>query len=202
MFSVLYDPYASQAYEAALRRPTFVSVQAAGKLQQDLATLSVEVNGDVAKDVFADGEQPRLTVYLMERDVFSDSQLFWTDEEKEETKGQYVHANVIREILSDPDGDEITNGGDFAKTYQTELDPSWQLESLYLVAFVHRGSKQGGKYMHVLNSCEGELDITVGVKDVEGKMQQGTDALFDLTGRKVRGTGHGIFILNGKKIIR
>ncbi|MBQ9190891.1 MAG: Omp28-related outer membrane protein [Bacteroidaceae bacterium] len=126
MFSVLYDPYASQAYEAALRRPTFVSVQAAGKLQQDLATLSVEVNGDVAKDVFADGEQPRLTVYLMERDVFSDSQLFWTDEEKEETKGQYVHANVIREILSDPDGDEITNGGDFAKTYQTELDPSWE----------------------------------------------------------------------------
>ena len=202
MFSVLYDPYASQAYEAALRRPTFVSVQAAGKLQQDLATLSVEVNGDVAKDVFADGEQPRLTVYLMERDVFSDSQLFWTDEEKEETKGQYVHANVIREILSDPDGDEITNGGDFAKTYQTELDPSWQLESLYLVAFVHRGSKQGGKYMHVLNSCEGELDITVGVKDVGGKTQHGTDTLFDLTGRKVRGTGHGIFILNGKKIIR
>ena len=202
MFSVLYDPYASEAYKAAIQRPTFVSVQASGKLQEDQATLSVEVNGDVAGGIMNAGEKPRVTVYLMERDVFSDSQIFWTDKEKEEHMGEYIHANVIREILSDLDGDEITDGGDFAKTYQTELDPTWQLENLYLVAFIHRDHKQGGKYMHVLNSCEGELDVTVGVKDLEDKTTQGNISLYDLTGRKVQGTKHGIYILNGKKILK
>ena len=202
MFSVLYDPYASEAYKAAIQRPTFVSVQASGKLQEDQATLSVEVNGDVAGGIMNAGEKPRVTVYLMERDVFSDSQIFWTDKEKEEHMGEYIHANVIREILSDLDGDEITDGGDFAKTYQTELDPTWQLENLYLVAFIHRDHKQGGKYMHVLNSCEGELDVTVGVKDLEDKTTQGNISLYDLTGRKVQGTKHGIYILHGKKILK
>ena len=201
MFSVLYDPYASQAYEAALTKPTFASIQAAGALQENQQTLNVDVSGDVAKDILPEDEKPRVTVYLMERDVYSDSQLFWNEKEKDEHMGEYIHANVIREILSDREGDEVTEG-EFSKKYETELDPSWTAENLYVVAFVHRDGKKGGMHMHVLNSCEGEIDLAVGVKDIAGQQPGKQGVLYDLAGRKVQGTKHGIYILNGKKILK
>ena len=200
MFPVLLEPFASPAYEAALALPTFVSVTASGKLQDDLSTVDIQVSGDVATGILPEGEEPRVTVYLMERDVYSDSQLFWTDKENEEHMGEYTHANVIREILSNIEGDEITAGGDFQKTYQAEIDPNWTLENLYLVAFVHRDGKKGAKYMHVFNSCEGELDVTVDVQDLMDRQSTQPGILYDLMGRKATGTKRGIYILNGKKI--
>lgn len=202
MFSVLYEPYATQSYNAALERPTFVGVSAFGTLKEGQQTLDVQVSGDAAAGILPEDEQLRLTVYLMEREVFSDSQLFWTEEEKKEREGEYTHANVIREILSDVDGDAIASSGTFAKTYQTELDPDWTRENLYLVAFVHRDGKGGNRRMHVFNSCEGEIGDGTGVQELTSKRPTISDTLYDLTGRKAQGTKHGIYILNGKKILK
>lgn len=202
MFSVLYEPYASQSYNAALECPTFVSVSAFGILKEGQQTLDVEVRGDAAAGILPEGEQLQLTVYLMEREVFSDSQFFWTEEEKKERKGEYTHVNVIREILTDVDGDAIASNGTFSKTYQTELDPDWTRENLYLVAFVHRDGKGNNRRMQVFNSCEGEIGDGSGVQDLTSKRTTTSTTLYDLTGRKAQGTKHGIYILNGKKILK
>lgn len=205
MFSVLYDPYASQVLNESMNHPTFAAVDVVGGWQQDGETIDVIVNTDVAKGILPTGESPRVTVYLMERNVDSDSQLFWTDKEKEETMGHYNHVNVIREILSEAEGDIIPDGTATA-LYQTQIAPDWNKENLYLVAFIHRSKDNGGRHMQVFNSNEGPITDGTGIKD---HAQPATHHMpfahpYDLSGRQiVNGTlSKGIYIINGKKVIK
>lgn len=205
MFSVLLDPYASQTFNAAMNHPTFVAVNAEGNLNSDGETLDVFVDGDVATGVMPEGERPRLTVYLMERFVETNSQIFWTEKEKEEQMGHYVHANVIREILSDTEGDAISSEGDFKMQYTTQLDPSWNTDNLYIVAFVHRDGQYGGKRMQVFNSTEGDIDLTNGISNLSASLRTSQLPLYDLSGRRVlqrSALRHGIYLSNGKKMVR
>ena len=207
MFSVLYDPYGSQAFNAAMTHPTFVGVDVVGGWSEDGETVNVIVKGDVAAGVMPEGEQLRLTVYLMERQVFSDSQLFWTDKEKEEKKGEYVHTNVIREILSAADGDVVNGAGAIRAQYSTQVDPTWDKDHLYLVAFVHRDGQLGGKFMHVFNSAEGYIGDGSGIHDMNtSRVVDGhgsSTPIYDLSGRRVaKRADKGIYIVNGKKIVK
>ena len=130
LFSVLYPEFAKMAYDAELKRPTVASV--GGSAEIDGGRVNVTVSGDIAKDVMPDGAPSlRLTVYLMERSVESDSQLFWSNEDKEAHQGVYTHHCVIRKVLSDGlYGDAIDELGDYSKNYTTDLDPEWNADSL------------------------------------------------------------------------
>lgn len=204
MFDVLVDPtYFNLMLDAAKAVPTFASVEAKGNAET--TGIAVEVNGDVAEGVLPEGEKPRLTVYLMERDVFSDSQMFWTEKEKEEHIGEYTHVNVIREILAD--GVELPATGSYSwDTTVDDPDPMWNTENLYVVAFVHRDGQKGGKYMHVFNSTEGSLSISDGINTLENA--SAASAVYDLSGRKLETRNQqletlpkGIYIVNGKKLV-
>ena len=207
-FSVLYEPYGSKTIKAAISHPTFLSIKAAGQLKDDMETVDISIEGEIAEGVLPEGEQPRLTVYLMERNVISDSQMFWSDKEKESHMGEYTHANVIREILSSAKGDAINASGAIDTTYTTQIDPTWELENLYLVAFVHRDGKLGGRRMQVFNSTEGEIDSSVAVRDIQDNegtaMASEKQTIFDLSGRRVQPglLQHGLYIVNGKKVVR
>lgn len=208
MFDVLIDPtYFNLMLDAAKAVPTFASVEAKGNAEA--TGIAIEVNGEVAEGVLPEGEKPRLTVYLMERDVFSDSQMFWTEKEKEEHIGEYTHVNVIREILAD--GVELPATGSYSwDTTVDDPDPMWNAENLYVVAFVHRDGQKGGKYMHVFNSTEGSLSISDGINTLENA--SAASAVYDLSGRRVsqsnkvtKSQGNnlpkGIYIQNGKKFV-
>ncbi|MBQ6193887.1 MAG: hypothetical protein IJK43_05635 [Prevotella sp.] len=204
MFDVLIDPtYFNLMLDAAKAVPTFASVEAKGNAEA--TGIAIEVNGEVAEGVLPEGEKPRLTVYLMERDVFSDSQMFWTEKEKEEHIGEYTHVNVIREILAD--GVELPATGTYSwDTTVDDPDPMWNTENLYIVAFVHRDGQKGGKYMHVFNSTEGSLSISDGINTID--QASAASAVYDLSGRKLE-TGNqkletlpkGLYIVNGKKFV-
>ncbi len=212
MFSVLIGEYANQVLNEAMNHPTFAAIDVVGGWQQDGETLDIIVNTDVAEGILPKDEAPRVTVYLMERNVDSDSQIFWTEKEKEETMGHYTHVNVIREILSDTAGDVIQEGKSYAK-YQTTSAPEWNKDNLYLVAFVHRGKDKGGKYMHVLNSAEGEITDITGIREMQAseRIIKGMDgAVRDLSGRALSTkrsmrNAHlpkGVYIINGKKVVK
>ena len=209
MFDVLTSSNDAQGvFNAAVQRPTFVSLTVGGTLAADKENLTVEVNGDVAPGIMPEGEKLRLTVYLMESDVESDSQLFWNEQEKDEYQGMYTHANIIREVLSDPEGDLIEAGGNVLKEYQTELDPSWNAENMYLVAFIHRNGELGGKRMHVFNSATGDITDATGIKIIKNEKTKMNNDIYDLSGRRIvndkwlNDTSHGIYIINGKKVVR
>ena len=205
MFDVLADLYYfERLMTSVFNVPTFVSVEARGEIGEGELelNLSTEVTGEIAEGVLPDGEKPRLTVYLMERDVHSDSQLFWTEKEKEESMGEYVHANVIREVLAD--GEELPESGTYSwKMDSYEPDPLWNQENLYIVAFVHRDGKLGGKYMHVFNSTEGDISLFSGITLLDDEKQKNAE-VYDLSGRKMtrqNTLSKGIYIVNGKKIV-
>ncbi|MBQ8051372.1 MAG: Omp28-related outer membrane protein [Bacteroidaceae bacterium] len=191
----------NQTMNGALQRPTFLNIEVSGAIEEDGQTLQVKVGGDIASGIMPEGEQPRLTVYLMERNVHTDSQIFWTEKEKEEYQGEYVHANVIREVLTDSKGDAINAEGEISSTYTTELLDDWKKGDLYLVAFVHRDGNRGGKFMHVFNSAEGNINFDAdGIDEVSAKSNVQSE-VYDLTGRRVGKPSKGIFIKNGKKVI-
>lgn len=205
MFDVLVDPtYFNLMLDAAKAVPTFVGLKAYGQYD-DSSDGYVIVDCWYDTNVLPKGENPRLTVYLMERDVFSDSQMFWTEKEKEEHMGEYTHVNVIREVLID--GLELPDDGAYSGgAVIHDPDPMWNAENLYIVAFVHRDGQKGGKYMHVFNSTEGSLSISDGISNIRNN--QASSAVYDLQGRKLE-TGNqkletlpkGLYIVNGKKLV-
>lgn len=205
MFDVLVDPnYFNLMLDAAKAVPTFVGLKAYGQYNYS-SDGYVIVDCWYDTNVLPKGENPRLTVYLMERDVFSDSQMFWTEKEKEEHMGEYTHVNVIREVLID--GLELPDDGAYSGgAVIHDPDPMWNAENLYIVAFVHRDGQKGGKYMHVFNSTEVSLSISDGINTLENA--SAASAVYDLSGRKLE-TGNqkletlpkGIYIQNGKKFV-
>lgn len=209
MFDVLVDPdYFNLMLDAAKAVPTFVGLKAYGQYNYS-SDGYVIVDCWYDTNVLPKGENPRLTVYLMERDVFSDSQMFWTEKEKEEHMGEYTHANVIREILID--GLELPDDGAYSGgAVIHDPDPMWNAENLYIVAFVHRDGQKGGKYMHVFNSTEVSLSISDGINTID--QASAASAVYDLSGRRVsqsnkitKSQGNnlpkGIYIQNGKKFV-
>ncbi len=203
-FATLIGQYFTNTIDYAIQHPTCLSVEASGVIAENGEDLTVTVGGEFAdaEACMPEGEKLCATVYLMESAVETDSQVFWTEKEKEEHLGAYEHANVIREVLSDPKGDVIENPATWTGTYQTTLDPTWNRENLYIVAFVHRDGKKGGWYMHVFNSCEGYILDASGINDTKSDMLNGKSSMtYDLQGRRVSRASKGIFINGGKKVI-
>ena len=215
MFDVLSQSSDAQGvFNAAMGRPTFVGLAVEGTLAYDKETLTVGVGGDVAPGIMPEGEKLRLTVYLMEGDVESDSHLFWNENEKEEYSGVFTHPNVIREIMTPVEGIAIEAGGTISETIETTLDPDWNLENLYLVAFVHRDGKLGGKRMHVFNSAVGGISEATGICEIKNGELGIKNIVYDLSGRKVSAEANssfiiqhsslkkGIYIVGGKKVVK
>lgn len=205
MFDVLTQSSDAQGvFNAAASRPTFVGLNVAGTLATDGETLTVDVGGDIAPGIMPEGEKLRLTVYLMESNVESDSQLFWNENEKEEYAGVFTHPNIIREIMTPVEGISIEAGGTISESVETTLDSEWNLENLYLVALVHRDGKLGGKRMHVFNTAMGEITEATGIGEIQNAKSTISNDIYDLSGRKVMSDkmSKGIYIINGKKVIR
>ena len=205
MFDVLINPNdAINVFNAAANVPTFVNLNVGGTLANDKETLTVKVGGDVAPGIMPEGEKLRLSIYLMERNVESDSQLFWNDDEKEQYAGMFTHPNVIREIMTPVEGFEIEAGGTFNEAVETTIDPTWNLENMYLIAFVHRDGKLGGKRMHVFNTTESEITEATGIVTIEHSPSNVEHSVYDLSGRRIQSAElkKGLYIVDGKKIIR
>ena len=201
LFSVLYPEFAKMAYDAELKRPTFASV--GGSAEIDGGRMNVTVNGDIATDVMPDGAPSlRLTVYLMEKSVESDSQLFWSDEDKEAHQSVYTHHCVIRKVLSDGlYGDAIDELGDYSKNYTTDLDPEWNADSLYVVAFLDRGLEYSNFDRQVINSAEIQPKPSAGIDTLPTVRTQRDGNIYDLAGRLVAHPAKGVYVRGGRKFV-
>lgn len=201
LFSVLYPEFAKMAYDAELKRPTFASV--GGSAEIDGGRMNVKVNGDIATGVMPDGAPSlRLTVYLMERSVESDSQLFWSDEDKEAHQGVYTHHCVIRKVLSDGlYGDAIDELGDYSKNYTTDLDPEWNADSLYVVAFIDRGLEYSNFDRQVINSTEIQPKPSAGIQSLPTMRNKRDGNIYDLAGRRVDHPAKGLYVRGGRKFV-
>ena len=207
LLAVFYPEYGEMMMAEILDYPTFASVNATAKLDESKAKAKVEVTGHVAEDVLPKGESLYLTVYLMEYDVASDSQIFWDENQKAYYNGVYKHYNVIRQIMTPVYGEKLAQAaGDYAKSFEVDLDETWNAKNLRVVAFLNRSGENPSLERQVVNSCEVKLDVPTGIESVEAAVAAPVE-IYNLTGVRVNGfTGKGVYIVktveNGKPVVR
>ena len=114
-----------------------------------------------------EGEPLYLTVYLMERDVVSQDQLFWDDKETGAQQGEYTHKCIIRDVLTEYYGDQLKKtGGDYTQSFTVELDPEWKKSNLYVAAFLNRSIDNTTFKRNIINSNEGSINWPEAVSSV------------------------------------
>lgn len=203
--NVLYPQAVTSLYNAHLAVPTFASVEGYGEMSDDASEITLNIAGQVAPGILPEGEKPHLTVYLMEKDVHSDSQMSLDADTKERVPVEYTHANVIRQIVTDGlygDALEPDAEGYFEKTYSLEYDDTWDISNIYVVSIVNRGLEGNGKLSReVLNTHEGSIEPPTGIQTVAARpAAQAT--CYDLQGRRIARPQRGVSIVGGKKVIK
>ena len=197
---IYYITVAQPFYDTVLKMPTFAQIEANGVLEADATTLTINATGQYEEGILPEGENPRVTVYLMEKDVWSDSQKQFNKETGEYIEAEYTHPNIVRQILTESiDGDEVS-GGSFDLTYTTEVDETWKKADLYIVAIVNRSLNNSLFNSNVLNACEGEIDTTTAIAQVTSDKGQVT-SIYDLQGRRLSRLQKGVNIVGKQKVL-
>lgn len=141
-----------------LADPGFVSV--AVDMSHDETNLYVTVEGEklALLDDFCD--LPKLSVFVIESNINARYQIG--------AGADFVHENVLRQVLSDTWGDVIVwDGNQYKMTYKVPLDEKWVKENLQVVAFVHNHDSEDIYNCIVFNSDETEMGEFVQIESVE-----------------------------------
>ncbi len=175
-------------YGEAYNTPTFagMTAEASYDIEKGLATLYVE--GDIAEGVLPEGEKLQLSVYLVEDNVFSNSQEFVDDGEGGGPRDFY-HQAVIRQQPTPVFGEVITEiDGQFDRSYEVEVDPEWKAADMKVIAVLSRSEKNPLLQRNVVNVCESEFDPTgafiTNVKGNEGTVFEVVDGAVTVRGKQ------------------
>ena len=213
LYGIPYPGMATGMYDAALQRPTFASVSVVPTWNEDNSKILIDVTGDVAPGVMPEGENLNLTVYLMEKEVVSDSQKFWDDKEGELPASTYTHYNVIRELLNSYWGKALTleADGSFSKHFEARMYDDYNPANLSVIAIINRGPKNDNLSREIINSTEAAVPVPAGieslesargleVRDGEAFLDGAPAEVYDLAGQRVqllRGS-HGVYLVKSK----
>lgn len=199
--SIILPDFAYLMYEPQLERPTFARIDAKCKVVGDKAV--VTLSGNIAPGVLADGKRLHLSAYLLEDDVYTDSQ-----EQDELGKGDYYHDNLQRARLTSLWGDALdVESGEFSVEYTTDFYPEeWNAGKMRVVAFLNRTPEDGGRWNRdIINStsCPVEVSGEDGIQSVQAEAGSLPSAIYDLQGRRVANAARsGFYIVNGRKAIK
>ena len=122
---------------------------------------------------------------------------------------------MLRGFVTAPTGQLLTpDGGQYAATFTTTLDSSWEPEHLHVVGFLTKNMVRvtAGDLldMDIINATSVPIDeeLIVSIASARQPADNGTTACYSLDGRRLsvgKGsngqTKKGIFIINGKKVI-
>lgn len=195
MMYTVFPNYITPVYEEILADPTFASVNIEAAMD-DNGAISITTSGFVEEGIMPEGEDLYLTVYLMEKDVYSEDQRFWDEKEAAQYGNVFVHKNVIREIMTPYWGEKLEKtGGEYSMIFNTEYYDEWVKDNLYVVAFLNRSGENHQLSMQVVNSAETDLTNTsinrveclkdVTIENVNGSILVNGDAtvnVYDLSG--------------------
>ena len=204
---VFYPEYGEMIMNEILDYPTFASVQVDARMNDGQDKAQIKVSGNVAEGVLPAGEPLYLTVYLMEYDVESDSQIFWDENQKDYYNGIYKHYNVIRQVVTPVYGKQLAQqAGDYTQSFEVDLDETWNAKNLRVVAFLNRGIANASLERQVINSCEANLSLPTGVGELETAVSAPVE-IYNLTGVRMNGfNGKGVYLVktvqHGKTVVR
>lgn len=189
----------------ALTTPTFASVEIENDYNVENNTVNIKVSGTIA-DLLPEGEKAKLSVFIIEETVESDSQELPDMENIDELyPGRiFTHARVVRQTITNFYGEELEPGMDFVKTYNVEIEnPRWNTDHMKVIAVIQRPETNDFLKMDVINTAEEPMTdnyVESGLETIE-TVRTPDNTLYDLQGRRLSAPVRGINIINGKKIL-
>ena len=184
-------------YEPLLDTPTFASVNAELSLDEAKKNLTIKVKGDIAEDVLPAGEQLYLSVYVMEDNVYTNSQEKPDDEDfLARFPGEdYWQHNIIRLALTPMYGARVGRGGAFEKEYEAELEDEWKLDDMSVIVFLTRSKNNTSTTRNVVNANQTLMTTCTGVNAAKA-VNAGEAALYNLNGVRVSGKpAAGVYVV-------
>lgn len=176
----------------------FSSVNVEATFSEDMKSIDIKVTGEGGDRVQDFLSNCGLTVYVIENGIIG-RQL-----DNGTWKTSYQHDNVLRKVASNVKGDAIkyVSNTAFENTYSVAVGSAWNTENLEVVAFINQKGT-GADERGVVNANRCKVVTAADAEGINGVAVDGAVApVYDLSGRIVNATNHGIFVKNGKKIVR
>lgn len=174
----------------------FASVDVKAALSEDKKTIDITVAGEGGERLKTLLSDCGLTVYVVENGIIG-RQL-----DSGTWKKEYQHDNVLRKVASNVKGDALNYVSDTAyeNTYSVAVNSDWNTDNLEVVAFINQKGTSADE-RGVVNANRCKVEAPSGINGIIAG--EATNApVYDLSGRIVSNATHGIFVKNGKKIVR
>lgn len=180
--------------------PAFANVDVQAAYNADSRQLTITVNGTRGQDfanIFGKGA---LTVYLTEDGITA------LQENDEDTDPAYVHNHILRQVVTDVMGDEISwSGLRFSKTYTVNVPWGWNLPHMHAIAFIAKAVNQTSTLddLDITNAAIADLAavIPAGISETATRSHDDLPT-YDLSGRRVDTPSRpGLYLRTGKKIV-
>lgn len=189
--------------------PAFATIDLHAEYDPGSRQLTVEATGELLPEATAIYGDLALTLLITEDSVVSQQSVYNFTTQRTSTNRNYVHQDVLRGYVTAPTGHLLTpDDGQYTARFTTTLDNSWGPEHLHLVGFLTKNADtvtaDDLRNMDIINATSIPIseNLIVSISSVKQSMESSTTC-YSLDGRPVK-TIHprGIFIMNGKKIVR
>lgn len=191
-------------FAIAQQAPTYMEVVPTIDYNAETRNLSIDVTANASLDEMIHQTDLRLTVYVVEDGLTTTIQRFDnSSKEFMNEDGTFTQNGVIRAFPASVWGDKVElKDGTFNRHYDVTLDPSWNDRKIRVIAFAHNYDEntQTGNNT-VYNAGEVLIDgYQTGVSSVLAPAMGG-GKIFDLQGRPVTAPSHGVYIVDGRRVI-
>ena len=193
--------------------PAFATIDLRAGYDPDTRQLTVEATGSLLPEATAIYGDLALTLLITEDSVTAPQSVYNFTTQRTTNNRKYIHQDVLRGYITAPTGHLLTpDGRQYTAQFTTTLDSSWVPEHLHLVGFLtkYADSVTADNLvdMDIINamSIPFSEDVITSISETtnyQNDQTRGT-ACYSLDGRKIANSQlpKGIYIMNGKKIVR
>lgn len=187
-----YNQYLKEYSEVCI-----APIQLSAMLTEDGKTINIDIDGagsPYLRDVLSDCV---LNVYVVENGLVNRQK-----DENGATNPFATHNNVMRRRVTEVDGNKIAfaSSSTYHNNFKVPVSDAWKTENMEVVAFITRVTDNPyGR--GVINATR--VPVSSYAEGIEAVSVEAAPAVvYDLSGRVAQPSVHGVFLQNGKKVIR
>ena len=207
-YTTVYSPFTAFTYSEALKIYTITSAPQDGRVNLNLITnpQADDVSNYIYENqgvIIKGTPGGTYTFNLFDDEDYYNADAWTNNKLKGSITNTYVQGDAY--VLSAPDGVESVG------LYKAELNMNEAGEKVGKETGTHFKNNAGKAYLPASEAASDARflvfsfgdDIETGITETEnGNVKTENDEVYDLSGRSVQGAQKGIFIVNGKKVVR
>ena len=192
-YFVGYAETAESMVKSSLSIPSYIAPKVALSYNRETRKLHIEATGEASVKEMPYQQDLRLTVYVVEDGIEANAPT---------AQEAYTHNGVVRAIVGESCwGEPIdVSSYNFSKTYDVDVDESWNADNLRVVAVVSNYNATDNTQLQVYNSAQQTVAEATGIADATTNSDN--PEIWVVDGRVQVAAGHqllGVYDLSGKR---